>query len=91
MVPNFVITFRHELVSSVLISVLLAAVAWPFRKLKSEWIKATLHLDSITTELTETLSAFAALASPIGITMTEPPSAPVVTDQYSYRVAPDDE
>ena len=53
MVPNFVITFRHELVSSVLISVLLTAVAWPFRKLKSEWIKATLHLDSITTELTE--------------------------------------
>jgi hypothetical protein len=52
-IPNFVVTFRHELVSSVLISILLAAAAWPFRKLKFEWLKATAHLDAITTELTE--------------------------------------
>jgi hypothetical protein len=51
MLPHFVLTFDHELVSTMLISFLLAAAAWPFKKIIKTYNEAKTKWDDIHTEL----------------------------------------
>jgi hypothetical protein len=52
MIPELFHTFRHEVVSTVLVSVFIGAAMYPFKKIKSVYYEFTTKLDNINKELT---------------------------------------
>jgi septal ring factor EnvC (AmiA/AmiB activator) len=52
-VGGFLTTFRHELVSTVLVSVFLGGAMWPIRKVKAAYKETQDALQSISKELSE--------------------------------------
>ena len=53
MVSNLLFTFRHELVSTVLVSAFIAGVTMPFRKIMQAYRETKEQLTNISTELKE--------------------------------------
>lgn len=60
MLPHFVVTFDHELVSTLLISLVLAVLAWPVKKVSKAYTVTTSKLDAINQELKAELDALKA-------------------------------
>jgi len=50
---NLFSAFRHELVSTVLVSALLGVAMWPVKKVRKAYGEFTSKLDAISSELTE--------------------------------------
>jgi predicted nucleotide-binding protein (sugar kinase/HSP70/actin superfamily) len=53
MLAGLLTTFRHELVSTVLVTAFLGAITMPFRKVMAAYREAKEKLESISKELTE--------------------------------------
>jgi hypothetical protein len=51
--PELLYTFRHEVVSTILVSLFVGSVTMPFRKIMQAYRETKSKLDSISTELTE--------------------------------------
>jgi hypothetical protein len=50
-VPQFISTFRHELASTILVSLLIGVLMWPINKVKDAWTGLTNNLEGLHTEL----------------------------------------